>query len=92
MGPLVVGYEVQSDYSINTSTTNNGTRTLENATSGTLTDAIESSQQTDDGRLNSLLKVKQIYADGRFLSFKLLSLVASSDNTLSDFCIDFNNC
>jgi len=66
MGPLVVGYEVQSDYSINTSTTNNGTRTLENATSGTLTDAIESSQQTDDGRLNSLLKVKQIYADGRY--------------------------
>ena len=60
MGPLVVGYEAQSDYS----DTTNGTRTLENATTGTITDAIEKSDQTDDARLNSLLKVKQVYSNG----------------------------
>ena len=60
MGPLVVGYEAQSDYS----DTTNGTRTLENAASGTITDAIEKSDQTDDARLNSLLKVKQVYSNG----------------------------
>ena len=58
MGPLVVGYEAQSDNSFNT----NGTRSLENE--GTITDAIEKSDQTDDVRLNSLLKVKQVYSNG----------------------------
>ena len=60
MGPLVVGYEAQSD----SSRPVNGTRTLENAASGTITDAIEKSDQTDDARLNSLLKVKQVYSNG----------------------------
>ena len=60
MGPLVVGYEAQSDFSRSV----NGTRTLENAASGTITDAIEKSDQTDDARLNSLLKVKQVYSNG----------------------------
>ena len=60
MGPLVVGYEAQSDYSRPV----NGTRTLENAASGTITDAIEKSDQTTDTRLNSLLKVKQVYSNG----------------------------
>ena len=60
MGPLVVGYEAQSDHSRSV----NGTRTLENATTGTITDAIEKSDQTDDARLNSLLKVKQVYSNG----------------------------
>ena len=60
MGPLVVGYEAQSDFS----DTTNGTRTLENTTTGTITDAIEKSDQTADTRLNSLLKVKQIYSNG----------------------------
>ena len=59
MGPLVVGYEVQSDTAYSPE---NGTRTLENA--GTLTDEIEKSNQTDDGRLNGLLKVQQLKADG----------------------------
>ena len=66
MGPLVVGYEVQSDNSINRNVNSvyyeNKTRTLENR--GTLTDAIESSQQTNDARLNGLLKVKQVYSNG----------------------------
>ena len=59
MGPLVVGYEAQSDNSFNP---NNGTRSLENE--GIITDAIEKSDQTDDARLNSLLKVKQVYSNG----------------------------
>ncbi|WP_339005842.1 autotransporter-associated N-terminal domain-containing protein [Fusobacterium polymorphum] len=59
MGPLVVGYEVQSDTAYSPE---NGTRTLENA--GTLTDEIEKSNQTADGRLNGLLKVQQLKADG----------------------------
>ena len=59
MGPLVVGYEAQSDKSFNP---NNGTRSLENE--GIITDAIEKSDQTDDARLNSLLKVKQVYSNG----------------------------
>ncbi|WP_420865020.1 autotransporter-associated N-terminal domain-containing protein [Fusobacterium hwasookii] len=62
MGPLVVGYEAQSDYS--STTPNNEVRTLENT--GTITDAIEKSTQTADARLNALLKVKQIYTDGRY--------------------------
>ena len=66
MGPLVVGYEAQSDNSINRNVNSvyyeNKTRTLENR--GTLTDAIESSQQTNDARLNGLLKVKQVYSNG----------------------------
>ena len=59
MGPLVVGYEVQSDTAYSPE---NGTRTLENA--GTLTDEIEKSNQTADRRLNGLLKVQQLKADG----------------------------
>ena len=67
MGPLVIGYEVQSDEILNRNiggtSYNNGKRSLVNLESGILTDAIEKSDQTADGRLNSLLKVKQVYSD-----------------------------
>ncbi|CAN2326012.1 Autotransporter domain-containing protein [Fusobacterium sp. oral taxon C10] len=67
MGPLVVGYEVQSDNSTifgGGHFWNNEVRTLENSETGTLTDEIEKSDQTADNRLNGLLKVKQIYENG----------------------------
>ena len=68
MGPLVIGYEVQSDEILNRNIGgtlyNNGKRSLVNLENGVLTDAIEKSDQTTDTRLNSLLKVKQIYSNG----------------------------
>ena len=67
MGPLVVGYEVQSDNSTifgGGHFWNNEVRILENSETGTLTDEIEKSDQTADNRLNDLLKVKQIYENG----------------------------
>ena len=67
MGPLVVGYEVQSDNSTifgGGHFWNNEVRILENSETGTLTDEIEKSNQTADNRLNDLLKIKQIYENG----------------------------
>ena len=59
MGPLVVGYEIQSDAF--------GSKKREVINSGIISDEIEKSNQTVDtseNRLNGLLKVKQIYEDG----------------------------
>ena len=56
MGPLVVGFEIQSD--------DDGIEKREVINSGLISDKIEKSDQNADGRLNALLKIKQLKADG----------------------------
>jgi hypothetical protein len=56
VGPLVVGFEVQSD------TLGGGVRTLENSLSGVITDKSEESGNTTN--LNGTLSVGTIYDDG----------------------------
>jgi len=59
IGPLVVGFEIQSDV--------DGSKKREVINSGVISDEIEKSDQTvdiTDTRLNALLKIKQLKADG----------------------------
>ena len=59
IGPLVVGFEIQSDV--------DGSKKREVINSGVISDEIEKSDQTvdiTDARLNALLKIKQLKADG----------------------------
>jgi len=59
IGPLVVGFEIQSDF--------DGSKKREVINSGVISDEIEKSDQTidtTDTRLNELLKIKQLKADG----------------------------
>ena len=56
MGPLVVGFEIQSD--------DDGIEKREVINLGLISDKIEKSDQNADGRLNALLKIKQLKADG----------------------------
>ena len=56
MGPLVVGFEIQSD--------DDGIEKREVINSGLISDKIEKSDQNADRRLNALLKIKQLKADG----------------------------
>ena len=59
IGPLVVGFEIQSDF--------DGSKKREVINSGHISDEIEKSDQTidtTDTRLNELLKIKQLKADG----------------------------
>ncbi|QYR54309.1 autotransporter-associated N-terminal domain-containing protein [Fusobacterium hwasookii] len=59
IGPLVVGFEIQSDV--------DGSKKREVINSGVISDEIEKSDQTidtTDTRLNELLKIKQLKADG----------------------------
>ena len=68
MGPLVVGYEVQSDTilhrAINGNLYSNEKRSLVNSENGTLTDEIEKSTNIAGNKLNNLLTVQQLKEDG----------------------------